>query len=253
MRSNHWSAIYALAIGLPFTAAPCEAQTQATELSTCELIDSGSTLDGQLVAVKAHINTDGMHFTNLESEGCRRKQIAMYFAEDATTRPCGDSEFAKTVECPLNGSDYLIEATFVGVYHAAKPTLEVKELQGMKRTPRDGGAVFFNARVQEAKDLEETPDGKAYQDSMWPVVEPFVAALTKQCIADDAKRDLTSFVWVATIASDGKVHGMEVQPQTGVAKCFSSGMAQAPFPRPPASFADEGMPVTLNMRLHRMN
>jgi len=59
-------------------------------------------------------------------------------------------------------------------------------------------AETFDARVQRAKTLEDTPLGKAYQDSMWPVVQPFMMSLLKECISHDATADLTSFVWVAT-------------------------------------------------------
>lgn len=245
MRSDKYFAICLL-----LAPALCSAKMDAAAVSTCELIDSGSTFDGQLVAVKAHINTDVMHFTHLESAGCSQKQISMYFAEDSNFKPCRDAE------CPLNGEDYLIEATFVGVYHATKlslqaklPTLEVKEVQDMTRTPR---RVLFERRVQAAKDLEATSSGKAYQDAMWPVVEPFLRALIKQCLAKDEKPDWTSFVWVATLTSDGQPADMQVQPWTAVADCFADGMEQAPFPSPPKEFAD-GLPVTFNMRLHPMN
>ena len=115
------------------------------------------------------------------------------------------------------------------------------------------GAETFDARVQRAKALEETPLGRAYQDSMWPVVQPFIASLLKKCISDDAKADLTPFVWVATLTLDGKVDAAEVQPMTETSRCFSRGMQDAPFPKPPKGSDHDGMPITLNMRLHPMN
>lgn len=254
MQSEKYLALCALASGLLVASAACRAEAEATEVSTCQLIDHGSAFDGKRVAVKAHINTDMVHFVHLASTGCSQKQVSMYFAEDSTTKPCKD------LECPLNGVDYLIEATFVGIYHAKQltqrsklPTLEVKEMQGMTRTLRKESAVTFDAWVQRAKMLEETPSGKAYQDLMWPLVEPFVAALIKRCIADNAKEDLASFIWVATLNSDGKVAQVDVQPQTEVTRCFFDGMLQAPFPKTPPEYADDGLPVTLNMRLHPMN
>jgi hypothetical protein len=246
---------YSLAICLLLAPSLSSAKMDATAVTTCELIDSGSTFDGQLVAVEAHINTDVMHFIHLESTGCSQKQISMYFAEDSNFRPCRDAE------CPLNGVDYLIEATFVGIYHAKQltqhselPTLEVKEVQGMTRTPRKQlSDPAFSAWVARARKLEETPSGKAYQDVMWPLVEPYVAALIKRCIADNAKEDLASFIWVATLNSDGKVTEVDVQPETEVTQCFFDGMLRAPFPKTPPEYADDGLPVTLNMRLHQMN
>ena len=39
----------------------------------------------------------------------------------------------------------------------------------------------FGDRVQRAKAVEETPAGQEYQDAMWPMVKPFVAALMQSC------------------------------------------------------------------------
>ena len=78
MRSDKYFAICLLLAPLL-----CSAKMDATEVSTCELIDSGSTFDGQLVAVKAHINTDLMHFMNLQSAACSEKPVSVYFAEDS--------------------------------------------------------------------------------------------------------------------------------------------------------------------------
>jgi hypothetical protein len=114
-------------------------------------------------------------------------------------------------------------------------------------------AETFEAREQRATMLEETSAGKAYQDAMWPLVKPFLAELIKQCISNEAKPDLTSFRWVATVTADGKLADVEVQPETGVSKCFSLGIVQAPFPKPPKEFAEDGLPVAFNMRLHPMN
>lgn len=112
------------------------------------------------------------------------------------------------------------------------------------------GAETFDARVQRAKFLEETPLGRAYQDSMWPLLQPFVASLVKKCISDDGKADLTSFVWVGTLTLEGDLNAIQVQPMTQISKCFSRGMEHAPFPKPPKELAHDGMPITLNMRLH---
>jgi hypothetical protein len=252
MPSDRCLAICVLVGALLFASAACRAEIEPTEISTCDLIDSQSDFDGQLVAVKARVSTDLVHYARLVSRGCHRKPVALYFAEDSAFNPCGDSAFARTVECPLNGVDYLIVATFVGIYHSGKSALEVQEIKDMKRTRRKQHSdASFDEWVQRATLLEETPSARAYQDSMWPLVQPFVAALIERCISEDPKPDLTSFVWVATLTADGYFADMEVRPQTAVAACFSSGMEQAPFPKPPQEFAEEGMPVVLNMRLHR--
>ncbi|HEY4368649.1 MAG TPA: hypothetical protein VGN07_15545 [Steroidobacteraceae bacterium] len=115
------------------------------------------------------------------------------------------------------------------------------------------GAETFDARVQRAKGLEETPLGQAYQDSMWPLLQPFVASLVKKCISEDGKADLTSFVWVGTLTLKGNLNAIQVQPMTQMSRCFSRGMEHAPFPKPPKELARDGMPITLNMRLHPMD
>jgi hypothetical protein len=115
------------------------------------------------------------------------------------------------------------------------------------------GAESFDARVQRAKALEETTLGRAYQDSMWPVLKPFMASLVKKCVSGNAKADLTSFVWVATLSLAGKLNDIQVQPITETSKCFSRGMEHAPFPKPPNELAHDGMPITFKMRLHPMD
>jgi hypothetical protein len=114
------------------------------------------------------------------------------------------------------------------------------------------GVETFDARVQRAKALEETPLGRAYQDSMWPLVQPFMASLLKKCISNDAQADLTSFVWVGTLTVEGKLDAVAVQPITATSQCFSRGMQQAPFPKLTKEWAHDGMPLTFNMRLHPM-
>jgi hypothetical protein len=111
----------------------------------------------------------------------------------------------------------------------------------------------FDDRVERAKALEETPAGQAYQDVMWPKVQPFVAALMQRCVPDDPKADLRSFVFVATLSSEAELTEIEVRPVTQASECFAVGMKRAPFPRPPATLAAGGMPITFNMRLHEMN
>jgi len=62
----------------------------------------------------------------------------------------------------------------------------------------------FADRVDRAKTLEETPAGQAYQDVMWPKVQPFIATLMKRCIPEDRNADVRSFVFVATLSAEAK-------------------------------------------------
>ena len=111
----------------------------------------------------------------------------------------------------------------------------------------------FDARVQRAKAIEDTPVGSAYQDQMWPLVKPFISQLVEDCLASKEKPDARSFVWLGTLTADGKLVDVEVQPLTDVSACFSHGMDRAPFPKPPKEFEAGGLPLTFNMRLHQMN
>jgi len=111
----------------------------------------------------------------------------------------------------------------------------------------------FDARVQRAKAIEDTPVGSAYQDQMWPLVKPFISRLVEECLAGKEKPDARSFVWLGTLTADGKLVDVEVQPLTDVSACFSHGMDRAPFPKPPKEFEASGLPLTFHMRLHEMN
>jgi len=104
--------------------------------TTCELRAGGAKYDGVTVAVHGVIRTDLMHFQNLESPGCEHSPVSMYFATKSKFNPCGESAFAEQLQCPLNALDWKIEATFVGTFHSANSSLEVRELSGFTRTKR---------------------------------------------------------------------------------------------------------------------
>jgi hypothetical protein len=113
-------------------------------------------------------------------------------------------------------------------------------------------ADTFDARVQRARDIEATPAGEAYQDEMWPLVQPFMSNVMKRCVSDNPTSPLISFKWIATLTVEGKLVGVETQPNTELSRCFQKGMELAPFPKPSQEFAPHGLPLTFNMRLHPM-
>jgi hypothetical protein len=113
-------------------------------------------------------------------------------------------------------------------------------------------ADTFDAKVQRAKDIEATPAGEAYQDKMWPLVQPFMSTVMARCVSDNPTSPLISFVWLATLTAEGKLVEVETQPNTELSRCFRKGMELAPFPKPPHEFAPRGLPLTFNMRLHPM-
>jgi len=110
----------------------------------------------------------------------------------------------------------------------------------------------FDARVQRAEAIENTPAGQAYQDEMWPLVQPFISGLMDKCVNDYPKADLLSFVWVGNLTANGGLVDVVVQPETDISRCFMHGMERAPFPMPPKDYWVGGLPLTFHMRLHPM-
>jgi hypothetical protein len=104
-------------------------------VSTCELRDQRVEYDRKIVEVRAVMVTDMMHYLGLQSAGCSQKPIEMFFDDNAINRPCGDSEFAKTVECPIDAHSWRIEATFVGEFRAEDAKLRVTAMTDILRTP----------------------------------------------------------------------------------------------------------------------
>ena len=108
----------------------------------------------------------------------------------------------------------------------------------------------FGDRVQRANDVEKTAEGEAYQDVMWPLVKPVIADVMLQCVPDDPTLEGQALTLVATILVDGLPRDIEVQPETKVTSCIANGLARAPFPKPPQSFSDNGMPLVFVLHLH---
>jgi hypothetical protein len=103
-------------------------------VTTCELRANSAKYDAKEIAVRAAIYTDGMHWQDVETTGCKYKGVKMYFSLTSENDPCGDNPFAKTVECPINALDWRIEATFIGIYHSTDASLEVDLMRDMVRT-----------------------------------------------------------------------------------------------------------------------
>ncbi len=111
-------------------------------------------------------------------------------------------------------------------------------------------AGSFDDRVSRAEALEHTPAGQAYQDQMWPLVQPFFLDVLDKCLRSHPAESSGSFVWVATLTSNGELTEVETRPESDVSKCFSEGMAHAPFPKPPAEFSATGLLLTFQVNLH---
>ena len=112
------------------------------------------------------------------------------------------------------------------------------------------GGESFEDRVQRANDLEKTAEGQAYQDAMWPLVEPVLADATSQCVPEDPDLEGQAITLVLTVSTDGSPRDIEVQPSTKAAKCIASKIARAPFPKPSEGFSASGLPLVFVLHLH---
>jgi hypothetical protein len=132
VKVNHSTCLVLLVVLL--SAACADESATPIRTSTCELRDRGAAFDHKLVEVRGTISTDLMHFWLIESAGCSNKMIQMHFAENAVNDPCGESAFAKTVECPIDAQSWRVEATFIGEFHAAENELSISEMKDILRT-----------------------------------------------------------------------------------------------------------------------
>ena len=112
------------------------------------------------------------------------------------------------------------------------------------------GEEPFEERAQRANDLEKTVEGQAYQDVMWPLVEPVLAEVTKQCVPVDPALEGQVFTLVVTISADGSPRDIEIQPRTKATTCIANEIARAPFPKPPQGFSANGLPLVFVLHLH---
>lgn len=113
------------------------------------------------------------------------------------------------------------------------------------------GAVIaadtFAARMNRAKIVEDSPSGKAFQTVLWPQVGSYTATVMQQCFPKGATPDTKAFTVVADILPNRTLSHAEVRPKTKMSTCFVSGFERAPFPTPPESFGERGIPIEIDM------
>ena len=110
-------------------------------------------------------------------------------------------------------------------------------------------ADSFDARVQSAKDIEDSTEGRSFQKVLWGKAGDYTAKVMQRCFPKNEKTDTGSFTLVANLIPGGTLTKVEIQPVTKMAQCFAEGFSKAPFPEPPHSFGNEGMPLVIAMKI----
>jgi hypothetical protein len=108
-------------------------------------------------------------------------------------------------------------------------------------------ADSFATRVHEAKVVEASSSGKAYQPLLWQQVGSYTATVMRRCFPDGTRPDVTTFTLVADILPSRALSRVEVRPKTKMSACFASGFERAAFPALPESFGNRIMPIEIDM------
>lgn len=107
----------------------------------------------------------------------------------------------------------------------------------------------FDARVERAKRVEATPNGKAYVQTMWKHVGAYSSVALRECFHKGTPPDTPAFVLVANVLPDRSFARVDLQPRTPMAVCYVERLADAPFPKPPEIFGDAGIPIVIEMTI----
>jgi hypothetical protein len=107
----------------------------------------------------------------------------------------------------------------------------------------------FDARVERAKRVEATPNGKAYVQTMWKQVGAYSSVALRECFRKGTPPDTPAFVLVANVLPDRSFARVDLQPRTPMAVCYVERLADAPFPKPPEIFGDAGIPIVIEMTI----
>lgn len=109
-------------------------------------------------------------------------------------------------------------------------------------------ARTFEQRVHLAKQMEDTPDGKAYQSVLWKQVGDDTTKAMQRCFPKGTPFDTNAFTLVGDVGADGHLHAVEVRPATAMSRCFASAFSLASFPKIPDAFLKAGLPLEIDMK-----
>jgi len=107
----------------------------------------------------------------------------------------------------------------------------------------------FDARVERAKRVEASADGKAYVQVMWKHIGAYSSVALRECFRKGTPPDTPAFVLVANVLPDGSFARVDLQPRTPMAICYVERLADAPFPKSPEIFGDTGIPIVIEMTI----
>lgn len=105
----------------------------------------------------------------------------------------------------------------------------------------------FEERVQRAKRVEASADGKAYVVAMWKQIGAYSSVAMRECFQKGTQPDTPSFVLIANVLPDRRFAQVDLQPRTPMSICYVEHLADAPFPKPPEIFGDVGIPIVIEM------
>lgn len=107
----------------------------------------------------------------------------------------------------------------------------------------------FAGRSSIAKQLVATPEGEGYRQDMNRYLGYRHSRTMRDCIANMPDPWTANFEFVANVMPSGVITDLVVQPETNIAKCFTTGLLGTSFPRPPKMEGGEGYPVHMEIRL----
>jgi len=107
----------------------------------------------------------------------------------------------------------------------------------------------FDARVQRAKRVEASADGKAYMQALWTQIGAYSSVAMRECFRQGTQPDTPAFVLIANVLPDRRFSQVDLQPRTPMAICYVEHLADAPFPAPPEIFGDVGIPIVIEMTI----
>lgn len=111
------------------------------------------------------------------------------------------------------------------------------------------GTDAFDRRVAIAKQLEDTPQGQAYDHVLYGAIGDYMQKAMVQCFPHDVKADTERFTLVADILANGTAARVQVWPDTKMAACFGEKFQAAPFPALPAYANADDLPIFIDMKI----
>lgn len=111
------------------------------------------------------------------------------------------------------------------------------------------GPDDFGVRVQRAKLVEASSEGATYQKKLWSSIGNQTAAAMQECFPREAKADTDVFTLVGDVNDQCQLKNIELRPSTPMSRCFAERFTSLPFPKPPESMSERGVPLVIEMKI----